>query len=174
MCALTYNYIILLKSLIDYIFREHTHTHVCCCGCCCCCCYFRISWFSLYLCDLIYYCNCCCCNWVNVARTRLMTLQQFVSNWNSQLHIQGSLILILSRITHTYACASVCVYVCVGILSATLKQAQCANLHSGTHTYNIYVHAYVCTYVYSARTCKHKLETHTHIHICTLNKRNIF
>lgn len=47
----------------------------------------------------------------------------------------------------------VCVYVCVGILSATLKQPQCANLHSGTHTLvHIYVHAYVCTYVYSART----------------------
>lgn len=49
----------------------------------------------------------------------------------------------------------VCVYVCVGILSATLKQPQCANLHSGTHTLVhicIYVHVYVCTYVYSART----------------------
>lgn len=27
MCALTYNYIILLKSLIDYIYSVNTHTH---------------------------------------------------------------------------------------------------------------------------------------------------
>lgn len=38
-------------------------------------------------------------------------------------------------------------------------------MHTCIHI--VYVHAYVCTYVYIARTCRHKLGTHTHTYTYT-------